>query len=195
MRLLSLLMLFVLAACGGNVRQTERAVYDLSGAVPLWKPKEVAIADVAVRAPTWLSGPEISYRLLYAGDMRRNAYADSRWAAPPAELIQHALNRQAAAGVAGCLLRIDIDDLVQVFDTPQASRVVLDAKVALMAPGSDALLARKSLSIAQAAPSPDARGSVAGTTSAVQALGAELNTWIVDLARNSSALAQRCNGR
>lgn len=195
MRLLLLLSVLALAACGGNLRQAERSAYDLGNAAVAWKPAGLALGNVAVQAPAWLAATDISYRLLYAGEMRRNAYAESRWIAPPAELVERALNRETPDTAGGCGLRLDIDELIQVFDTPQASRSLLDARAALVAPGGDAVLARKAFAVVQPAPGADARGAVAGAAAAVQALGGELKAWLTQAARNSPALAQRCAGR
>jgi cholesterol transport system auxiliary component len=186
-----LLSLFVLAACGGNVREAERANYDLGAAAVAWKPAGIAIDAVSVQAPSWLATPAIAYRLLYAGAAERRSYAESRWVAQPAELIERALNRQTGA-VGGCRLRLDMDDLIQVFDAPQASRVLLDVRASLLTPQGETILARRAFSVMQAAPSADARGAVAGTASAMQALGAELSAWLTETAAAKPAFAQRC---
>lgn len=182
----------LLFGCGGNVREAQRATYDLGPASVAWKPADIAIADVDVKAPTWLSGTAISYRLLYAGDMERNSYADSRWAAPPAELVERALNRQPSASTGGCLLRVDIDELIQVFDTPQASRTLFDARATLVAPGGETVLARRTFSVVRPAPSADARGAVVAAADAVRALGGELGEWLAATARAKPAIVQRC---
>lgn len=194
MRLPFLLPLLLLAACaGGNPRQV--ATYDLGVATPVWKPAEPSIAAVSAQGPAWLSSPAIAYRLLYAGEMERHAYADSRWAAPPAELIERALNRQPSTAEGGCRLRLDIDELIQVFETPQSSRTLLDVRASLFAPGGEAVLARRAFSVARPAPSADARGGVIAAAAAVRELGAELNSWLAQTARSRPAVAQRCNGR
>ncbi len=193
MRVLLLLTVLLLAACGGNVRQAEPETYDLGSVAIVWKPADLAVTGVSAQGPAWLATPAISYRLLYAGDMARNAYAESRWAAPPPDLIERALNRQTPASGEGCRLRLDVDELIQVFDTPQASRTLLDARATLFAPAGETILARRAFSIARPAPSADARGGVAGAVAAVQALGGELKAWLADTARAKPAIAQRCN--
>jgi cholesterol transport system auxiliary component len=194
MRYLLLLPLLLLTACGGgNVRQAERATYDLGTAAVVWKPAELAVGGVSVMGPAWLSTPAIAYRLLYAGDMERHAYADARWAAPPADLVERALNRQTSASAGGCRLRLDLDELIQVFETPQTSNALLDARAALVTPNGEALLARKAFSVSQPAPSADARGGVIAAAAAVRALGGELNAWLNEMARTKPAIARRCN--
>jgi cholesterol transport system auxiliary component len=192
MRTLMLLPLFLLAACGGNVREAERATYDLGMAAVVWKPHKIAIDAVSVQAPSWLATPSIAYRLLYAGGAERRSYGESRWVAPPAELIERALNRQTSA-VGGCRLRLDVDDLIQVFDSPQASRVLLDVRASLLTPQGETILARRAFSVMQATSSPDARGGVAAAATATQALGSELRTWLTEIAETKPAVAHRCS--
>ena len=191
MRALFLLPVLLLLACGGNVREAERATYDLGTFSVVWKPADIAIAGVSARGPVWLSTPAISYRLLYAGDMQRNAYGESRWAAPPADLIERALNRQVSER-GGCRLRLDIDELIQLFDTPQSSRMLLDVRASLLSSTGETVLARKAFSVARPAPSPDARGGVAAAGAAVQALGGELGAWLTETARVKPAIARQC---
>jgi cholesterol transport system auxiliary component len=193
MRVPFLLLVFLLAACGGNVRQAERATYDMGAATVAWKPQDLAIGAVSAHGPAWLATPEIAYRLLYAGEMERHVYAESRWAAPPAELVERALNRQTSAAGGGCRLRLDVDELIQVFETPQSSRALLDVRASLVAPNAETILARRAFSVMQPAPSADARGGVAAAAAAVRALGGELGTWLSETGRAKPAIAHRCN--
>ncbi len=180
-----------LVACGGNAHRAETASFDLGVASPVWKPASPPLRAVGVFAPSWLATTAIQYRLLYADAMRRAAYAQSRWAAPPGELIERALDRQTFAP-GGCLLRLDIDELAQVFDSPQASRTLLDVRASLVAPDGGTVLARKAFSVAPSAPTPDARGGVIAAGAAVQELGGKLGAWLADLARASPLVTERC---
>lgn len=189
-----LLSVLLLAACGGgNVREGERATYDMGAATVVWKPRDLAIGEVSAHGPAWLATSEIAYRLLYVGEMQRHAYADARWAAPPSELIERALNRQTAAASGGCRLRLEVDELIQVFETPQSSGALLDVRASLLAPDAETILARRSFSLMQPAPSPDARGGVAAAAAAVRALGGELGAWLSETARAKPAIAHRCD--
>lgn len=195
MRFLFILPVVVLlSACVGNVRQSELASFDLGAVAVAWKPAEVPLRGVDVAAPSWLATTAIQYRLLYADALRRQAYTESRWAAQPAELIERALNRQPAAGTGGCRLRLDLDELVQVFDAPGASRAQLDARASLLSPRGDVVLARKSFAVMHVAPSADARGGVAATSAAVQTLAGEIGHWLSLSARETPAIVERCKG-
>lgn len=190
--LLAVCAALLLAACAGAAKK-DVASFDLGAASVAWKPAEPGLRGVGVFAPSWLGAPAMHYRLLYADPQRRLAYAESRWAAAPGELIERALNRQTSPRGA-CRLRLDLDELAQVFDAPATSRVLLEARATLVGPNRDAVLARKAFAVAQPAPSADARGSAAAAAAAVQALGGELGLWLEQAARETPAIVQRCRG-
>ena len=188
---LPLLAVFLLAACAGPARQAETATFDLGVAAIAWKPARPALRGVGVFAPSWLGTSAMHYRLLYADPLRRQAYAQSRWASPPGELIERALNRQTPVA-GGCRLRLDLDELAQVFDAPQTSRTQLDVRASLVAPSRNAVLARKAFSLVQPAPTADARGGVVAANAALQALGGELGAWLEQIVHDDPAVAERC---
>lgn len=188
----------LLGGCVANtVRQDEAAVFDLGETAGPWQAPALRGVDVA--APSWLGTAAMQYRLAYVDGSRRRAYVESRWAAPPAELVELALRRRAVASSAGgdampvdCRLRIDLDEFVQTFDSAQSSRVVLALRARLVS-RNEQPLASRAFKLERAAASADARGGVVAATAAVQALGAELSEWLAALAREKSALATRCN--
>lgn len=119
----------------------------------------------------------MQYRLLYADMARRGEYAESRWAAPPAKLLRQAMERMLApTGVGRCRLRIDLDEFVQVFDSPANSRFVLDGRATLFA--GQNVLDRRSFNLSEAAPTSDATGGAAAAAAAAKALGDELAPWL-----------------
>jgi cholesterol transport system auxiliary component len=167
----------LLSGCiGSSVRQAEVAHFDLGptqgdGSAP------PGLAAVEVSAPSWLAGGAMQYRLLYGEPTRRFDYADSRWVAPPFELLGQVLERRLVGSAAGhCRLHIELDELVQAFDTPQSSHVVLAGRATLL--GSPEVLARRRFSLTSPAPTADAKGGVAAAALAVKALGDEMAAWI-----------------
>lgn len=172
--------LLMVACVGNGTRSVELARFDLGP--PSAAVSRGTLAAVEVAAPSWLAGSNMQYRLLYAEPTRRFDYAESRWAAPPAELLRQALERRFAADGAGrCRLHVEIDEWVQVFDSAQSSRLVLAGRAVLL--GSPEVLARRSFSLSTAAPSADARGGVGASTAAVNALGDELAAWLASVGR------------
>jgi cholesterol transport system auxiliary component len=181
--------LFLGGCVPNNVRQTEAAVFDIGTAAGGWPAPSLRNLDVA--APSWLGTTAMQYRIAYSEGTRRRAYADSRWAAPPAELLERALRRRAVAAAGepmlACRLRIELDEFVQAFDAPQTSRIVIAVRARLVSRSEQLLLAR-SFSVERPAGS-DARGGVAATAVAGDELGNQLAAWV---AAEKSALATRC---
>lgn len=174
-RCLLLILLPVLAACAGNGgRGPDAARFDLGLAGARGQPLP-GVAAVSVTAPSWLAGTAMQYRLAYADAARRQDYGASRWAAPPAELLQKALERGAVAP-RGCRLQLELDEFVQVFDGPEQSRLVLDLRASLLA--GQRVIGRRAYALAPAAPSADARGGVAAAAVAVDELARGLARWL-----------------
>lgn len=157
-----------------------------------------ALRGVEVFAPSWLDSPALQYRLAYLGSQQRRSYGESRWVAPPAELLAHALNKNLFSGDAAgaCKLRVDLDEFVQVFDAAEASRAVVEARVQLLAPGGEPL-ARHALRVSRPAASGDAKGGVAAFSATVADLAAALRGWLGTLDREGKPglnIFERCRG-
>lgn len=198
-RLFSILAGALLGACGGNVQTSEMQRYDLGAlaAARAGAGSAIPIGAVEVQAASWLSGPEMYFRLVYADPLQRRAYAESRWAAPPAELLETFLKRrlvfgQPDFGGAGCRLQLVLDEVEQRFDDPPKSQVVLEVRALLTASRGAEMLARRAFMIRQPAPSPSAAGGAAATRDAVQALAGELGGWLDEIGRAKPAIVERC---
>lgn len=187
----------MLAACGGNVRTVEPVRYDFGSLSGNGPGSRIPLAAVEVQAASWLSGPAMNFRLAYAEPQRRQAYAESRWAAPPADLLEAFLKRriafgQAGAGGEGCRLQIVLDELEQRFEDPQQSRAVIEVRALLSPPHGAEILARRVLLISKPAATADARGGAMATRDAVQALADDLSAWTAELVREKPAIIERC---
>lgn len=200
-----------LPGCFGGVGvQGEIVLYDLPAAPAAQDvPAEgqgaapgMALHLAPVRAPGWLMTSAMQYRLAYADASRRLSYAGSRWVAPPAELIDLALRRDSAFAAAtasgdargtgdGCALLVNLDEFIQVFDAPGTSRALVEARIALLAPGDRRLLAQHAVRRAPPAGA-DARAGVAAFGDALRELKADLNAWLIRIGRDSPALAGQC---
>lgn len=196
-RLLAMLAVLLLAACGGNVRTADPVRYDLGSLDGSAAAARLPLAAVNVQAASWLAGPAMHFRLAYAEPLQRRSYAESRWAAPPAELLAALLKRRlmfaaTESGAAGCRLQLVMDELEQRFDDPQHSFAVLDVRAQLIARRGAEILARRTFHIQKPAPTPDARGAAAATRDAAQALAADLAGWLADVAREKPAIVERC---
>lgn len=179
----------LLAGCinlevGGKAGRTNLAYFDLAGAASAGGAtlRAIALRSVDVVAPTWLDVPAMQYRLAYADPARRASFIESRWAAPPPELLQQVLRRQLSGaesrGAPGpCRLQIEVDEFVQVFDSPQSSSGLIELRAALLA-RADAPLARKAFRASRPAQSADARGGVAALAAATGDLATAIRDWL-----------------
>lgn len=177
----------LLAGCLSQPNVPEPTLYDL-GIAPADEATHVAASSrpapmrVRTGARSWLDHTAMHYRLAYLDDMRTLSYAYARWIAPPAELVAQRLRHklvesgaQTSIGSAsGSELEIELQEYVQVFDTPTRSvgRVTLDVRLS----GASAGEAR--FTEQAAAPTPDAAGGVHALAAATDALVARIVDWI-----------------
>lgn len=187
----------LLTACGGNLRTAEIVQYDFGNLSGKNTPATVPIAAVDVQAASWLSGGAMHYRLAYAEPLRRQLYAESRWVAPPAELLETYLKRRVIFGQpdsrgAGCRIHLALDELEQRFDAPASSQAVLDVRAVLLPSRGAETLSRRSIHIEKAAAAPLAREGVAAAREAVEALAGALDAWLGEVARDQPSVVERC---
>jgi cholesterol transport system auxiliary component len=146
----------LLAGCAFQPTLPPPKVYDLGPAQPspsaLLKSSPIAVGLAGVRlfdvaGAEWLQGNDISYRLAYINPYQRQAYRDSRWAAPPAALLGERLRWRlaqagcaagAGAGHAQATLQLNLDEFDQVFSSVNRSKVQLRLRAVLL-PADDAV--------------------------------------------------------
>ena len=197
MRALMSLLIVLLVACAGNSRQVDMAVHDLGMPAGNWEATGIAIAAVEVQGRSPLASTAMHYRLEYADATRRLSYAENRWAAPPAELLEKFLTRRIVFGqrdvaASGCRLRLGLDDLTQNFDGVRSSAINLETRAVLLSARGEEMLAQRAFQMRLVAPTPDARGGVLATRAALQSLADELNRWLAEVARARPSIAARC---
>lgn len=197
-RLLAVIVGTLLAACGGNVRTTEMIHYDF-GNLPAKMPagSRLPLATVDVQAASWLAGSAMHFRLAYAEPLRRHSYAESRWAAPPTELLEALLRRriiftQPDLKGSGCRLQLVIDEFEQRFDDAQKSQMVLETRALLRPLRGAEIVAKRFFQVSKPAVAPTARGGAAGARDAVHALADDLAAWLEDVGRENPAIVERC---
>ncbi|WP_374690801.1 ABC-type transport auxiliary lipoprotein family protein [Accumulibacter sp.] len=183
----SLLAASLLVACGGLRSTQPTDSYDFG-------PPPARLADgsrwsgiaLEIRMPYWFDALTIEYRLLYDSPLKLRSYAASRWAAAPGQLLAQRLRQQL--GLSGardrnaetCLLRIELQELSQLFATPQQSSALLQGQATLL-DTRRRTIAGKALAIEQPAASADARGGVSAMAAASAELGKELLAWLNDV--------------
>ena len=141
-----------------------------------------------VRSPAWFDSLKVDYRLAYNDPLRQREYSDSRWAANPGVLLGQSLRQQLGvvnAVAADCVLRVDIQEFSQVFDSPQTSYGVLQADVSLSGPKRQ-LIAERQVTLRKAAATADAGGGVKAMVTAGAELGQQLSEWLLALGQGSA---------
>lgn len=161
-----------LAACAGAPRPPERSLYDL-GADPV-AGRAVPPLRVELAMPAWLDNGEIAYRLLYDEPSRLRAYAASRWAGRPGQLIAARLKERFAAGPARCSALVEIDEFAQHFARSDQSQQILAARWAVRGASGETLFDDRRRFFA-AAPSADVKGGVTAAAQLVEQLAAALS--------------------
>jgi cholesterol transport system auxiliary component len=171
-----------LSGCAGLVSPPNAfSTYDLGRLDAAPRTPNIVPASIDVRAPSWLGSPDMQYRLDYLTPAVRQAYSESRWAGHPAEMLQRLLNIAVIGGAAetsACRMRIEVDEFVQSFESPERSHGEIVARVVLLPQRGDAAVARQVFSIQKPAPSPDARGGVQAHRDAAAALAHALTAWL-----------------
>lgn len=189
------LVLFLGACVGGNVQKGEQAFYDLSGSVAPTA-NDNALPLAAIQAPSWLNTPAMQYRLAYAEPERRLSFAESRWVAPPAELIEAVLKRnniirKGRFEAQGCQLRLDVDEFIQTFDAPGSSHALVEVRASLLTSRNAAVVAQRSFRLAPVSGA-DARSGVAAFVVAVRDFSSELDAWLAQTKRGKPDLSEAC---
>lgn len=186
-----LLAALLLSACvGGAGNSVPSVTYDFG--LPVAR---LAVGgtwpglSLEVRSPSWFDSTNVDYRLAYADPLTRRQYVGSRWAGAPAQLIAQRLRQQlgvvsaTANSATDCLIRVELQEFSQVFDSPQSSRGVLTASVSLI-DGKRRVVAERLAVIEKPAVSADASGGVQALVAASTEFGRLLSDWLLELEKN-----------
>jgi ABC-type uncharacterized transport system auxiliary subunit len=193
-----LLAVLLLGACAGGAHNgAPLAIYDFG--IPASRPagdESWSKMALEIKAPSWFDSVNIQYRLAYEDPLKLRSYATSRWAGVPAQLLAQRLRQQlGAAGATSnaavdCLLRLDLQEFSQVFDTPQRSRAVLHGSVSVL-DARRRVIATRQLAVEQPATAGDARGGVGALVDASDEIGRQLAGWLGGLDKSGSLSACR----
>lgn len=145
----------------------------------------IRVAEVAM--PSWLDTPLMYFRLDYANQQQPRPYATSRWAMAPGQMLTQRLRQRIAqaGGIAltasdgafdAPLLRVQVDDFSQHFRAPQTSSARLALRATLFR--GRHVIAQRSFTLEQDAPSADAGGGAAALAAAADAAMDEITDWL-----------------
>ncbi|MYM76215.1 ABC transporter [Duganella sp. FT109W] len=148
----------------------------------------VIVADVT--GPAALDTERMQYRLLYADARQSKPYAYNQWTSTPAQLLTQRMKaRLAQAGVkvlsttdaaaSTTVLRMEVQDFAQNFDTATASNGVLSLRASVFR--SHKLVDQKTFSRSVPAPSADAAGGARALADASDAVAADVLSWLAAL--------------
>ena len=156
----------------------------------------LALADVQSAGPVDGS-TAVHYRLAYADARQLRPYQSARWSQPPAQLLEQRLRavlgerravlradkaliaaRQGQAPTA--VLRVELEEFSQIFDSPSSSAGVVRLRVTLLdnTPEGDRLLGQRLVVVQRPAASPDAAGGVRALAQAADAAAQEIEAWL-----------------
>lgn len=202
---LGMALLAVLGGCASFVDKPVRAtLYDFgpgqvtSSAPQLPTKPPLVLADVEGAGA--LEGSSVLYRLGYADDRQLRPYGQARWSAPPPQLVRQRLREQigrdrvvlnpgegaALARTGGQLprlLRIELEEFSQLFDSPAESVGLLRMRVTVLesTAGGEKVLAQRNVVVRRPAATADAPGGVRALAEAVDAAAEELSQWLAQL--------------
>lgn len=184
---ISLAAVLGLAGCAGLWPEPPPPprIFDL-GPLPQPTPAQTgAVVSLAwVRAPSWLDGPDILYRRAYQQSSALSAYANSTWAASPAELLAHRLQYRLVsqthdADTRPVRLEVELQAFEQVFESEDRAYVQIAALARLQPPGGVVRLQRLSVRMPAEA---SIRGATEVLPQAAEAMIDQLLQWLEDQA-------------
>jgi cholesterol transport system auxiliary component len=158
-----------LSGCGGAVAPEPRT-FDLGLEPPGATLPRVRVGLVRAVAP--FDGTDMQYRLAYRNPAEVAAYANSRWAATPADMLRKQLLRAAGEGAGKCSIDIEIQEFSQVFSAKEASEARVELRTSQRGGAS------RSLSVVEPNAGPDAPGGAAALARAANRAIGELGGWI-----------------
>ncbi|HEX7811495.1 MAG TPA: ABC-type transport auxiliary lipoprotein family protein [Burkholderiales bacterium] len=172
------LMFSVLIAAGcATTREAAQQTYDFG---PVGEPPQVtnSVQIVEMRAPEWLDGSQMLYRLAYVDPRALTPYSTSRWAGTPASMLTLRL-RQQLGSVPGakCILTSNLAEFSQAFDAADASRAVLQVH-AVLAAGAAGQRMQKDFRLEAKAATADAAGGAAAFATLATDLAKALDEWM-----------------
>ena len=196
-------LVVLLAGCAGIVdKPVQRNLYDFgpgpgpaTASAPGAGLAPLVLADIDASGA--FDGSAVLYRLGYADAHQLRPYAQARWSATPPQLVRQRLREllgrervvlnpgEGAAmarqnGAMPRVLRIEMEEFAQVFDSPAQSFGQLRLRATLMENTIDGerLLAQRSITAREPAPTADAPGGVRALAAATDAAAAEISRWL-----------------
>jgi len=203
-------LVLALAACSGlPTAPTQPTRYDLGlsdlsasqpGAAAARRADALPLVLAEVQTPGLPEGlTAMFYRLSYADGQQLLAYQNARWSLPPAQMLEQRLRMRLgtvrpilsgrdnvsmapADKRAVAMLRVDVDEFSQVFDSAQSSRAVVRLSASLIGRTDggvgNSLLGQQVFTAQAPAASADAAGGARAMALAVDEAVDQLSRWL-----------------
>lgn len=148
----------------------------------------IIVADVS--GPAALDTERMQYRLLYADARESKPYAYNQWTSTPPQLLTQRIKAQLAqagvkvlsttdAAASPTVLRMEVEDFAQNFDTATSSKGVLRLRASVFR--NHRLVDQKTFDRSVPAPSADAAGGARALADASDAVAADVLSWLAAL--------------
>lgn len=131
---LTLVVALGLFGCAGGGADLLEHRYDLGIEAPAARMPPLELREVRALRP--FDGVGMYYRLAYRDDAELARYAQSRWAAPPAQLVRKEIARAMRPGTPHCALDIELQEFSQVYGAENSSSARLELAATLNTPSN-----------------------------------------------------------
>ncbi|MFM0204254.1 ABC-type transport auxiliary lipoprotein family protein [Paraburkholderia fungorum] len=185
---LAMLLAFgVLAAgCAGNPAALSDIRYDFGPPNPAASAgTQPAVKVLDVSAPDTLESDKLIYRLSYADAQQTASYANSHWTMAPSQLLTQRLRSAlssrgtvltGADGVRAPVLKVDLSEFEQVFDSQSESHAAITARATLTQNGK--VLGQRTFIARAPSSSADAAGGAQALATASDDLVSQISAWL-----------------
>jgi cholesterol transport system auxiliary component len=128
-----------------------------------------------VRAVAPFDSTDMHYRLAFRNAAEIAAFANSRWAASPAEMLRKQILRGVREGAGRCVLDLEVQEFSQVFSAEKASEARVELRASLSLPTANFA---RTLTVSEPNAGADATAGAAALARAVDRAIGELTSWI-----------------
>ena len=185
---LAMLLAFgVLAAgCAGNPAALSDIRYDFGPPNPAASAGTLpAVKVLEVSAPDNLESDKLIYRLSYADAQQTASYANSHWTMAPSQLLTQRLRGAlssrgtvltGADGVRAPVLKVDLSEFEQIFDSQSESHAAVTARATLTQNGK--VISQRTFIARAPSSSADAAGGAQALAAASDDLVAQISAWL-----------------
>ncbi len=172
MRRICYALLLALGGCGGAAAPEPRS-FDLGLNAPGASLPAARVGTVRAVAP--FDAADMQYRLAYRDAAEIAMFANSRWAAAPAEMFRKQLLRAANDKAGKCVLDVELHEFTQVFSSKDASEARIELRAWLRGAGAGV---SRGWRVVEPNAGPDAASGAAALARAANHAVGELGSWI-----------------